>query len=67
MASTDSWKRVVFAVDCEPDGYCPECQLATGEEIDYADCPCPGPTQEDEFEYKEMGGRLFARRRSLPA
>jgi DNA (cytosine-5)-methyltransferase 1 len=53
------WARVVFSADCDEDGNCPVCS------IDYADCSCPGPTQEDEFEYMEdSDGSLWARRRS---
>ena len=48
------WRRVVFAADCDEDGNCPVC------EIDYADCGCPGPTQ-DGFEYDERDGELYAR------
>ena len=29
---------------------------------EYADCPCPGPTMDDEYEYKEEGGELYARK-----
>ena len=50
------WKRVIFAADCDEDGNCPVCA------VDYAECECPGPTQEDEFEYRERGGVLYARR-----
>lgn len=60
------WVRVVFASDCIDeygDGevlVCPHCGT------NYADCPCPGPHQDDEFEYEEReGGELWARR--LPA
>lgn len=48
------WKRVVFSADCDEDGNCPNCG------IDYADCGCPGPTQ-DGYEYAEFGGVLYAR------
>lgn len=59
------WQRVSFAADC--DGYDEE----TGEfgdacsicGLDYCDeCQCPGPTQEDEYEYTERDGILYARR-----
>lgn len=56
------WVKVVFAMDCAPEGrddgvlICPACA------IDYAECPCPGPHQDDEFEYEERDGVLFARR-----
>lgn len=56
------WKKVVFAGDClecencgEP--FCDECGSH------YADCDCPGPTQDDEYEYRETDdGVLQARR-----
>lgn len=53
------WKKVVTAADCRPceccdEPFCDEC----GEH--YADCDCPGPTQDDEYQYKEEGGILYA-------
>lgn len=48
------WKIVVFSAECDEYGNCPFC------EIDYADCGCPGPTQDD-MEYKEVDGTLYAR------
>lgn len=56
------WKKVVFAADClyeDWDEYhefavCPKCKT------DYAECGCPGPTQ-DGYEYKEIKGELWAR------
>lgn len=55
------WQKVVFAGDClecencgEP--FCDQC----GQH--YADCACPGPTQDDEFEYREVDGVMEARR-----
>lgn len=57
----DGWVPVVFASEClDLFGggeilICPIC------EIEYADCPCPGPHQDDEFEYQEAGDRLWAR------
>lgn len=52
-----SWQRVVFSAECDEDGNCPVCG-----DIDFAECGCPGPTQEDEFEYEEIDGVLMARR-----
>jgi DNA (cytosine-5)-methyltransferase 1 len=49
------WERVVFSSDCDEDGNCPRCG------IDYADCPCLGPTQ-DGVEYQERPDGLYARR-----
>ncbi len=39
------WQKVVFASDCKDDN-CPQCSDY------YPGCPCPGPTMEDEYEYK---------------
>lgn len=55
---SDGWVRVVFACEVDDDGNCPVC-----EDVDYGDCPCPGPTMEDEYEYKEINGVLFAKRK----
>lgn len=48
---------MVFAAECDELGNCPVCG------IDYADCPCPGPTMEEEYEYRVVRGVLMARRR----
>lgn len=60
------WRPVVFAADCGEDGLCPVCS-AFGMAIDFGDCPCPGPSQEDElgrpYEYREFDGVLMARPR----
>lgn len=50
------WLRVVHSAECDEFGNCPVCV-----DVDFADCPCPGPTQEEEFDYKEVAGQLFAR------
>jgi len=57
------FKRVAFAADmleCECCGepFCPECN------DHYADCECPGPTQ-DELFYKTVDGVLFASERDI--
>ena len=61
---SEGWKLVSFAGDCAGGdeetgelGY--ECSVCGG---DYTECPCPGPTQEEDFEYKLDDGILFARR-----
>jgi hypothetical protein len=41
------WQAVIFSGDCDEEGNCPLCL------IDYADCPCPGPTMDEEYEYRE--------------
>ena len=49
------WLPVIFPADCDEGGDCPIC------DIDFTACACPGPNQEDEFEYRERGGVLEAR------
>lgn len=49
------WQLVSFSSDCDEEGNCMICG------IDYAECECPGPTQ-DGYEYKEHDGILFARK-----
>lgn len=60
------WIKVIFAADCiyqdwDEDKECPECPQC-GK--DYADCPCPGPTMEDEYDYKEVNGILYAKKKA---
>lgn len=55
-APEPKWMRVFFSAECDEDGNCPACH------IDFGDCDCPGPTQEDEYEYDEQDGVLMARR-----
>jgi DNA (cytosine-5)-methyltransferase 1 len=50
------WQRVIHSCECDEYGNCPECG------IDYSECGCPGPTQDDEYEYRERDGVLEARR-----
>lgn len=54
------WVRVRFASDCKPCECCGE-PLCEGCMEHYADCDCPGPTQDDEYEYKEVHGVMYAR------
>lgn len=58
----DDWQRVVFAHDCAECEMCeePVCPFCMDH---YADCECPGPHQEDEFEYREINNHLEARKR----
>jgi len=52
------WQRVVFAWECDEFDNCPVCGT------DYTDCPCPGPTMdEEEWEYLWRDGMLMARKR----
>lgn len=54
------WKPVVCAADC------PDCE-ACGEPVcptcgvHYVECSCPGPTQDDEYEYMVIDGKMMAR------
>jgi DNA (cytosine-5)-methyltransferase 1 len=57
VTAPSGFSRVVFSAECDEDGNCPNCG------IDYADCDCIGPT-EDECEYIEIDGELFGRRRA---
>lgn len=52
---TNPWRTVVFASGlpiCEmcDEPWCPECREH------YADCSCPGPDQDDIYEYAIIGG-----------
>jgi hypothetical protein len=54
--------KVTTAAECATcegcgEPYCVDCDRH------YADCRCPGPHQEDEYEYMEVGGVRYARRR----
>jgi hypothetical protein len=58
------WIKVVYASDCiygewDDDRECPICPECGN---DYSECPCPGPTMEDEYEYKEINGVLYAKK-----
>jgi hypothetical protein len=55
-ASHRPWLRVVFAAECADDGLCPVCQ-----DVEFADCPCPGPTMHELYEYLETEDGLRAR------
>ncbi len=60
---TEKWNRVVFASDClyeewDIDREMPICKNC---KIEYAECSCPGPTQDDIYEYNEVKGELYAR------
>ena len=57
----DEWAKVVYKHDCFPcksceEPICPKCQ------VHYAECNCPGPSQDDEYEYKGFNGIEYARR-----
>lgn len=54
-----TWKLVVFADMCEPCDCCEEpiCHVCNEH---YAECDCPGPTQ-DGIIYEEIDGALYGR------
>ena len=58
-AKVRRWLKVVFAGEpeckCCGDPYCKK------HKKHYAECPCPGPTQDDLFEYRTRNGVLLAR------
>ena len=54
-----------MAADCiyekwDKDKECPICPICKS---DYAECKHPGPHMEDEYEYEEREGELWARKR----
>ena len=53
------WTKVVWAADCDgyPDDELLECHQCAGL---YAECGCPGPTQ-DNVEYIEIDGFMYGR------
>jgi hypothetical protein len=61
MNTEDNWQPVVFAHDCET---CPDCEdlLCPRCGIHYVDCDCPGPTQDDLYDYMMIGGVMHAKR-----
>jgi len=59
------WVKVVFANDCiyeewDDDREMPICYKC---KIEYANCSCPGPTQDDLYEYKGIDGVLYAKKK----
>ncbi len=59
---SDGWLKVVYAHDCKDCDMCGE-QVCQKCEMHYAECDCPGPTQEDEYEYQDFDGVEYARRK----
>lgn len=61
----DKWVRVIFIMDCTYEIWdtehehpnCPVCKSS------YTDCPCPGPSMETEYDYKEIKGILYAKKK----
>jgi hypothetical protein len=58
FAQESGWRRVVFSAACNDDGDCPICG------IDYAECGCPGPTQDDLYDYRTVAGVLYAKEKA---
>jgi hypothetical protein len=63
MSAPEGYTKVVFASDCiyqdwDTEKECPVCPVCS---VDYAECDCPGPTQDDLFEYLEVDGILYAK------
>jgi len=57
-----TWIKVVFAGDCEEseDGEL----ICSGCRGDYSECDCPGPTMDDDYEYKfDKKGVMWAKRK----
>lgn len=55
------WRKVIPAADCSRCRDCgePVCPVCDDH---YAECECPGPTQDGEMEYMtDSNGVLFAR------
>jgi hypothetical protein len=57
------WQKVVYAYECVE--FCPDCMelICPVCICHYSDCDCPGPDQDDQFEYEEREQGLFARRK----
>ncbi len=59
MDADHEWIPVVSAGDCRPCPCCGEPKCPTCGDH-YAECPCPGPGQDDAFYYRTRNGRLEA-------
>lgn len=55
------WQPVILAADCPPCDCCGQSFCVTCQ-THYPDCTCPGPHQDDLFEYRTIDGQLLARR-----
>ena len=56
------WQPVVYAGDCVDCPLCgePVCYVCADH---FSDCDCPGVTMDDDYEYSDHDGFLWARRR----
>lgn len=59
MDADHEWTPVVLAAECPPCGCCGEA-LCPRCGDHYAECPCPGPHQDDAFYYRTRHGKLEA-------
>lgn len=57
------WRRVVEAGDCVTCHCCGEAYCSMCDDH-YVDCECPGPHQDDLYEYREYFGALYAREKT---
>ena len=59
VANSIVLRRVLFAHECAP---CPGCEepICPRCAIHYGECNCPGPSQDDLYDYVEIRGVLYA-------
>ena len=57
---TSQWQKVVFAGELEDCEACEEKWCGQCNEH-YFECGCPGPSQEDEYDYEEREDGLYAK------
>lgn len=60
LRDQECWHRVVFAADLPGCRCCSE-PFCDWHQKHYVDCPCIGPHQDEEYEYQERLGVLYAR------
>jgi len=65
MEATESHKRNWRMVKLAPGEECNSCgeSWCAEHKMHYHECPCIGPHQDDEYDYKEEGGVLYAARK----
>lgn len=58
------WIKVVWAADCIYEDWDDDCECPTCPECGelYSECEHPGPHMEDDYEYKEIDGVMYARK-----
>jgi hypothetical protein len=59
------WRKVLYAADCEYEDWDDEheCPICPKHKIDYAECDCPGPTQDDLYYYRVIKVVLYAKKK----